>query len=291
VIVLVPNGKTELLGLFGGELDQSPSPATHSAWAEQLNLNWVYLPLPCQSEDHFLSLATQLMSSRLFRGANITNPFKSSALKLPHVHFDSSVKKCGAANTLYQVITPQGSSQWRLANTDLDGCLSALRLIFQSKLESGFANRHVQVVILGRGAMMKTYSAALELFFENKSDKPDIEIWGREELTHPCWQEKGKTEDAPVMLLINTLPCGTSDEADRSAVQALLALNSKFQSSRRIFLDVGYLDSQARKTARRLNWHCHGGEGLFDTQARASFKLWTGFDAPNLPAALPQSAE
>lgn len=287
----MPNGKTELLGLFGGELDHSPSPATHSAWATQLNLNWVYLPLPCQSEDYFLSLATQLMGSRLFRGANITNPFKSSALKLPHVQFDSSVKRCGAANTLYRVMTSQGSSQWRLANTDLDGCLSALRLIFPSKLESGRTNKRVNVVILGRGAMMKTYTAAIELFFENESVKPDVETWGRAELTHPCWQEIGRTQDTSDMLLINTLPCGTSEEADRTAVRALLAIDSKLHASRKIFLDVGYLASETRKTASRLNWHCHGGEGLFDTQARASFKLWTGFDAPNLPAALPQSAE
>ncbi|MEY4065552.1 MAG: hypothetical protein RIR26_1760 [Pseudomonadota bacterium] len=290
----MPDGKTELLGLFGGELGQSPSPATHSAWAQHANLNWVYLPLPCPSEDSFLSLATELMQSVFFRGANITNPFKVSALKLPNVAWDASVERCGAANTLYRSMTPQGECQWRLSNTDIVGCLSSLERIFQSDRMTGISKDHLKVVLLGGGAMMKTYSAALNLFFQKSNHKPDLTVWTRLDLEKPFPREfpQGREQaTGSSLMLINTLPCGTSAEADENALRALHALDASVMTNQKFYLDAGYLESNTRKTAFQLNWYTVGGAGLFEAQARASFKLWTGFDAPNLPTALRQTAE
>ncbi len=302
-----PDGKTKLLALFGAQLEASPSPATHTRWARALHMNTEYLPLATNTEQEFLALTQSLMQSPHFLGANITNPFKTSALKLAGLRIDESARECGAANTLYRISQNQQVG-WSLANTDLQGCSESLTKILSEK---NTTNEPVLVVLLGAGAMMQTLIHSLEVTARNLRLSFDVRVAARSanvgylmgrtntqssllrisnlNITDTAWVSGLKTQagQAQKLLCINSLPSGTSDEAEQVTVQSIRALDHEFQLAKKSLFCVSYGQRTWHQYAHSLGWTVLNGDLLFETQARASFKLWTGCDAPKLPTALP----
>ena len=286
--MFLPNGSTELLALFGAELSQSPSPATHSDWARLAELNWIYLPMTCRDEVGFHNLAKSLMGCRDFRGANITNPFKTSALQLPEVSIDSSAELCGAANTLYRG-DDTAKPDWRLANTDLLGCSESIRKILNCDRSFGMPEDTIVFVIFGTGAMARTCCVAIEQLELFANSKQTIKL-SRTELE----QRKFDTICSfhpNALVVINTLPTGTSPEADLLAAQSVEILNRLNVSARKYLFDVSYMKTKSCQLARSLLWNVVEGDVLFETQARASFKLWARRPSPTQATALTLSGE
>lgn len=284
---MIPNGSTELLALFGRDISNSPSPATHSLWAELLKLNYLYLPLHCPDEESFHSLGSALMACKNFRGANITNPFKRVALSLPGVELDTTAARCGAANTLYRAETESGGLAWRLANTDLAGCSASIRKILSQQIEFTNKERKLIFITLGTGAMARTCSRAIEEF------RTEFQIIQNTQLQRQLLEEDFdanqilEAQSADELILINTLPTGTSGEADQTALRALNKINQQTRHMRKHLFEVSYVNTRLSRQASSLRWNVIHGDLLFETQARESFKLWTDHSAPpNLATAL-----
>ena len=306
--LLTPDGTTKLLSLFGQHPEHSPSPATHTFWAQQSGLNIHYCALAVETPDAFTALAESLMRSPNFLGANITNPFKRDALGISGAACEASAASCGAANTLFR--KPAGHSYvWTLANTDLDGCSESVEKILSKEKQN---DNPPVVVILGAGAMMQTMQVALEntaaklnvnltVFVAARRRTPEFESVLKGtlsskhlnvrflNLTEPDWHRAAGSASAPEghLLCINTLPAGTSAGAERVVLDCIRLFTSEFPQSKKSLFCVSYGDKPWHRAAKDLNWAVLNGNLLFEIQARASFKLWTGCVAPNLPTALP----
>lgn len=301
-VTLPADGETQLLVLFGKDLCRSPSPATHTQWARISKLNLHYNALSTNSEAEFISLAESLLRSPHFAGGNVTNPFKTTALQLKGVSADSAALRCGAANTLYRRKNHSAAS-WHLTNTDLLGCSESIQKIMSSNKPDSSG---IDLIILGRGAMTKTALRAAEDFSALSGHKFDALIGGRD--THPIDSLSGiklnsfnyfninniasikpVADDLPAdrcLLCINTLPGGTSAEAEKTIHNALRELSHSAHWKRRKLFCVSYGEQTWHSAARQLGWDVLNGDLLFEIQARAAFKLWTSVDAPNHPSAL-----
>jgi len=288
VALFLPNGSTELLALLGTELSQSPSPATHSEWARLANLNWIYLPMTCRDEAGFHSLAEALMGCRDFRGANITNPFKTSALRLPGVSIDSSAELCGAANTLYRG-DDTAKPDWRLANTDVVGCSESIQKILNYDRPLSIPKDKILFVIFGSGAMARTCCVAIEQLESFAHSKQTIKL-SRTELELRKFDAICSFKPNS-LVVINTLPTGTSPEADLLAFQTIETLDRLNVSARKYLFEVSYIKTKSCQLARSLLWTIVEGDVLFETQARASFKLWARRPSPTQATALTLSGE
>ncbi|MFZ9519473.1 MAG: shikimate dehydrogenase family protein [Silvanigrellaceae bacterium] len=302
----LPDGQSQFCALFGKELGRSPSPATHTAWARAAGLNLQYSALQTQNEGEFHALVDGLRGSLNFRGGNITNPFKTTAMRLDSVGIDTSAFRCGAANTLYRVGETAGHG-WRIANTDLYGCSESLKKILE---EIAVESRSLKVVILGTGAMMRTCVCALEdlpgflntietililgrcnafdVNFRSVSvpqKKLDLKYAHFNEVIH-IGEKSSNSKAHQHLICINTLPSGTSSEANALAELSLTKLGLQMQWTSKHLFCVGYGDLRLHRWAEQKGWQVVNGDLLFEIQARASFKLWTGVEAPSLPTAL-----
>ena len=281
--MIQPNGSTQLLALFGAELSMSPSPATHTAWAQQAGLNWLYLPLSCRDDSAFIDLCSALMECSNFQGGNITNPFKRIALNLPGIQLDASAEQCGAANTLYR--KGEGKqSVWCLANTDLVGCSETLSRILSPDCGSLAADTEPLFVILGTGAMAGTCAQAIADICGHQHSTRTIQL-SRAQLEGGNAGEPLHYTTQTQLVVINTLPSGTHPDADRLACTALEGLNNTPAASKHLF-EISYLETGASKKASTFGWDVVRGDLLFEEQARASFKLWARCSAPTPTTAL-----
>ncbi|MEY2987372.1 MAG: hypothetical protein RJB13_893 [Pseudomonadota bacterium] len=268
--MLLPSGSTEMLALFGAAIHASPSPRTHTHWAQSLGLNLLYLPLTCTNEAEFLNLASSLMSCPQFRGGNITNPFKTAALKLPNIELNESTLACGAGNTLHRI-----GDSWRLSNTDLSGCESSIHKILKD------CSLPIDVFILGTGAMSRTVSVALDRVSSELQLKPrKILKISRGVLELGSFEVLNSILPTHC-LVINTLPGSTQSEADTRATQFLSSLASSRNADSFVLFELSYTETQAIQFARSNGWAVETGHHLFETQAKESFKLWTNHYPPS----------
>lgn len=304
----LPNGRTKLLALLGQHLDNSPSPATHCSWAKACNINIHYNAIAVQTREEFTALTSGLMRSRHFLGANITNPFKADALKLPDVIIDATAQSCGAGNTLFR--SPTGNTfVWTVTNTDLQGCSESVEKILSQRSPQATS---LAVVLLGAGSMMQTILVAIENSALLRGRNLNISIASRRrtpelerilirtktskqirissiDLTQHDWTRAVGSFSGPAeqMLCINTLPSGTSAEAEQVVMNAIQSLDVEFSHAERSLFCVSYGQKPWHRFAETLKWNVLNGDLLFESQARASFKLWTACDAPSFPAAQP----
>jgi shikimate 5-dehydrogenase len=265
-----PSGSTELLALFGRDLSRSPSPRTHTRWAMECQLNLVYLPLSCSSEVDFIHLATGLMRSPNFRGGNITNPYKRTALNIPNLRIAATAELCKAGNTLHRI-----SGEWWLSNTDLKGCIESLNSLITRPSDD------FSVVLMGGGAMTQTVQAALAAICQERKIKPrQVTQLLRTDFEHKAFAPLGQTNEP--LIIINTLPVGTQDAADAASADLFSWLQDRRPSAPTALFDMSYTETSSCQKARAFGWTIETGQRLFEVQARESFKLWTQQLAPNV---------
>lgn len=268
--MLLPSGSTELLALFGGALRSSPSPQTHTHWARSCGLNLIYVPLTCASDLDFLQLANALMNCPQFKGGNITNPFKTAALRLEGIELAQSAQVCGAGNTLHH-----NGQNWVLSNTDLAGCMQSIRTLLTPSPTS------FEIITLGTGAMSRTVAVAFErVCSELKIELQQSRVVSRAELESGTF---GPLDGHRVerSVVVNTLPASTQVEADARATHFLKALQSTRVAETFALFDLSYHETETLKHARDNGWTVETGRQLFHVQARESFKLWTNIDLPS----------
>jgi shikimate dehydrogenase len=139
-------GTTKVVCVFGDPVDHSLSPRMHNAAFRKLELDYVYVPF--NPSPRQLGEAVAALRSLRIVGANVTVPFKESAVNFCDRVTDT-VKYVGALNTLY-------FDHGKLIGENTDG------LGFASALGAhGFRIRGKRVLVIGAGGAARAVVWAL----------------------------------------------------------------------------------------------------------------------------------
>jgi shikimate dehydrogenase len=140
--------KTLRLGLIGGNITESRSPALHIACGLSVGLNVTYdLLIPSEQNLSFEALLARCADCG-FDGVNVTYPYKEEALRVVPAG-DPSISALGSSNTVK--FTPDGP---RAFNTDYSGFVSAFRQHFGTMYPG-------RVLVLGAGGVGRAIAFAM----------------------------------------------------------------------------------------------------------------------------------
>ena len=267
---------TRQLGIFGHPLAHTVSPAMHQAALDHLGLDIRYTAWPTEA------MALPESVRRLRRddhlGANVTIPHKERVLDLLE-GFDSGVKEVGAANTIVK-----RNGRLMGINTDVEGFLKAL------KERAGFELPQAAVLLLGAGgaARAAAFGLAIEgvasLAIANRTLPRALSL--AEELRDrvprvtgvPMETSSMKAACAEAGLIVNATSVGMA----HSSGQARSLLASELIRPDTLVFDMVYSPAETplMKEARRAGARAMGGLWMLVYQGAASFRLWTGLEAP-----------
>jgi len=114
------NSKTSFLALIGNPVEHSLSPIMHNAAIKFLELDLVYIAIPCKNED--FQIVLNALKKINCKGLNITIPFKEKAFNLCD-EISPIAKKIKAINTL----KVNQNFEWSGTNTDVDGFIYPIK--------------------------------------------------------------------------------------------------------------------------------------------------------------------
>jgi shikimate dehydrogenase len=254
----------------------------HNAAFEAIGLDWRYELLPVESA-RFDTFVREL-PQRGFAGANVTIPHKLRALAVADRASDVA-RATGAANTL--TFTQTGIEG---ENTDVEGFLAALRERVPEAPEG------MDALVLGAGGAARAVVYALL-----QAGAGRISVWNRHpkrarELVKDLSQrhdgaslEAVEGPDIPhADLIVNATSvgmAGTDDEDDlEEPGQGVkdLPLSADVWGDRLIVVDLVYRQdgTPLARLARLRGAVCVDGFDVLVHQGAASFRLWTGMEAP-----------
>ena len=267
------------VGVLGWPVEHSRSPAMHNAAFEALGMDWRYELLPVEP-DRFESFVRDL-PGRGFVGANVTIPHKLRALAL--ADRPSEVARItGAANTL---IFSEGSIA--ADNTDVAGFLAALRE------RAPAAPEGMEALVLGAGGAGRGVVYALL-----QAGAARVSVWNRhperaQQLVQDLSQAgQGRLEAVhasgvpEAALIVNATSIGMPkpDTGGSEATEGFkeLPLSADVGGDRQIVVDLVYRQGGTPLTrlARSQGAVCVDGFDVLVHQGAASFRLWTGMEAP-----------
>ena len=267
----------QYLGVITDPHKQSTSPALQQAAIDALGLGMVYKRWPTPPD----GLATRVTGLRApsVLGANVTIPYKEAVMPMLD-ELDPLAQCVGAVNT---IVNREG----RLSgyNTDVGGFLRALRD------DAGFDSRGCDAVIAGAGGAARAVVVALI-----ESGAASIAVLNRsaeraQRLVDDLSPHAGGTwlEALPAapgswakmapreQLLVNCTSVGMADSSqDASPVPSGLIRPEM------LVFDLIYrpLETRLLRDARASGACVLGGLPMLVYQGAASFKIWTGQEAP-----------
>ncbi|HTB35316.1 MAG TPA: shikimate dehydrogenase [bacterium] len=258
-------GSTRLVAIFGWPLSYTLSPRFQNTAIRLGGVDARYMALPAPDEASFLALARGLMGSPHFVGANVTNPYKISALKLVK-RLGPAAKAIGAVNTLRR----DGKS-WVGENTDAEGFARTLASV-------GVQLKGRRVIILGAGGAARACAWAagqakadrvLVLARRGAQAKATAKLAGRAGLSGDLDPALLGLASAAADLVVNTLP---GADLGRLYGQALL----RRPRAGCAVMDISYVprDTAFLKAAHARGWLCIDGLGMLLEQGRAAFQFW-----------------
>ena len=203
--------KTSFLALIGNPVSHSLSPVMQNAAIQYLELDLIYMAIPCKNED--LEIVVNTLKKMNCKGLNITIPFKQRVFDYCD-EISPAAKKVKAINTLKL----RENKDWSGTNTDIDGFmypLKDLNLIKKTAivLGSGGAARSViqglinlklsKITIISRN---RTSLNQLITIFEN-----DIKIEGIVNTDADIDNLIQETD-----LIVNTTPVGMNETTNEN---------------------------------------------------------------------------
>jgi shikimate dehydrogenase len=273
---------TQFIGVIGYPLKHSISPDFQQAALDYYKLDMRYEAREVKAGD--LPSAVNQLRQPQNLGANITVPYKETVIGLLD-KIDDFAGLVGAVNTVV-------NSDGRLTgfNTDAPGFLKALRE------EAGFEPSEKKVLILGAGGAARAVSFSLlqekvsTLIIANRSLAKAENLAGA--LVKQAANSKMKTEIAAVQLpsanitkvivqcqlIVNCTTVGMKCSPD----EGLSPLASGLIPRDALVYDLVYNPSQTPllRMAKAAGAKTIGGLPMLVYQGAASFKLWTGREAP-----------
>jgi shikimate dehydrogenase len=263
--LLSARGEPAFAGVLGWPLERTLSPAMHNAAFRQLGIQCAYMAWRVPPDD--LPAAIGGIRALGALGANVTMPHKETVVGLlDEVSLEAGA--IGAVNTIQR----RGE---RLVghNTDVEG----FRVFLES--DAGFPARGCSALVLGAGGAARAVVRALDDMGAREiivaarrverasavaalASSAAVSVWSGETVG------VGDTD-----LIVNATPLG-ADGTD-----ALPGVS--FRPGQAV-VDLVYVPAatQLVRRAQEAGAAAWGGLGMLVHQAAASFRLWTGQDAP-----------
>ena len=132
--------KTSFLALIGNPVSHSLSPIIQNAAIKYLDLDLIYIAIPCEIED--LEIVVNSLKKMNCKGLNITIPFKQRVFDYCN-EISPIAKKVKAINTLKL----KDNKNWIGTNTDIDGFIYPLKNLNLMKKSS---------IVLGSGGAARS---------------------------------------------------------------------------------------------------------------------------------------
>lgn len=253
---MIPNGRTQLLGLIGSQIEHSHSFHLHNACIRQQKRNALYVPMQSIQDswdaifklDHFL-------------GANITMPYKEMLLPFMD-QITGRAQSIGAINTIHKQ-----NGLLIGDNTDAIGFLSSLK-------QRNIDWLHRPIYIIGAGGAAKAVCYALGSIGVTK-----INIWNRsvqkierirkQNFVNSLLYWDINTPPSPKAIIIQCTPLGMLGEDPLSMHQAHPMWT---------VIDLLYTETPLLKRVHNAGGEAITGLGMLIHQAAHSFARW--FDCP-----------
>jgi shikimate dehydrogenase len=270
---LMISAATGLLCLLGHPVHHSLSPRIHNAALRHQGLDLVYLAFDVP--DGHLGGAFEALRLLRASGANLTIPHKETALSLVD-EVDPAAARIGAVNT---VVNQQG----RLTgyNTDVSGFAAALRTV---RPEGAWGLR---CVVVGAGGAARAVVAALvdggaeHVWVCNRTRERAVALcsaaaeWGKV----PCEviAPEAASEVVPgADLVVNATSLGLVEPVKDFAID----VDTLHCGHVVVDLVYGPRSTALVESARARGAHAIDGREMLVMQAAASYRLWTGREAP-----------
>ncbi len=134
------SSKTSFIALIGNPVKHSLSPIMHNAALKYLDLDLIYLSIPCEEKD--FKIVINALKKINCKGLNVTIPFKEKVLKYCN-QISPLAQKIKAVNTLKL----NERQEWDGINTDVDGLIYPLK---------EFNLNYKRSIILGSGGAARS---------------------------------------------------------------------------------------------------------------------------------------
>ncbi len=268
-------GGTRLIGLIGNPVAHSLSPQIHNHAFKVLGLSYAYVPLMVPVRNFHTAMAA--LRALSFSGANVTIPFKRQVLPYCDVLSPLSTVT-GAVNTLYfQNGLLHGTT------TDVEGFYRALSWMGHDPADG-------RIVIVGNGGIARTLAFALALNRRPQSltligrDAArvsalarDVSIQTNTAVTHAVLSDPEHVRFIrECSLLVNCTSIGMFPQIDESPIDPSL-LHAGMTVFDTIYNPVA---TKLLTMAQQAGCKTQNGLRMLLYQGLASFKLWTGIEAP-----------
>jgi shikimate dehydrogenase len=273
---------TTRVALLGHPVGHSRSPAMHNAAFRALGLDWRYEALDVEPE-RFGEVVRGLPGSG-FVGANVTIPHKLRALAAADEPSDVA-RAVGAANTLSFV---QG--RVRAENTDVEGFLAALR----ERIPAAPAG--MRALVLGAGGAARAVVYALA-----GAGAEAVHVWNRHperaaalvadmasRPTETALASATEPSLASIDLVVNATSLGMRDphagpgSREGDDFFKAVPLSADELDDRLTVVDLVYRHDRTPlvRAAMARGLRCIDGFDVLVHQGAASFRIWTGMQAP-----------
>jgi shikimate dehydrogenase len=259
-----------VFGLLGDKrVARSLSPRMHNAMLVRHGLDGVYVPIAVEPAQ--VKQVVRAFRNTSLAGVNVTVPHKETVAPLLD-SLSPQARLLGAVNTIvFREAELVGY------NTDVDGFTEALK-------EVGFSPRGHSALVFGAGGAARAVVLALVT-----AGAAEVKVASRtpartRRLAADLGARAVELAGAPAVsaacdLVVNATPVSTRRE---SPEMAELALRLKLGQGCRLVVDINYGRRLTfwEEAARAQGMPFLDGLVMLAHQARLSFKLWTGVDAP-----------
>ncbi len=269
--------QTSFLALIGNPVSHSLSPIMQNAAIQYLDLDLIYIAIPCKNED--IAIVVNSLKKMNCKGLNITIPFKQKVFDICS-EISPVAKKVKAINTLKLT----KNKDWIGTNTDIDGFiypLKNLNLIKKSSLilgSGGAARSVIQGLIelkLSKITIISRNKTCLNELITNF--KKDIEIVG---LLSDNTEIDSLIQETD--LIVNTTPVGMSNTTNKDEIPFGQSLWNSI-NSKTIVYDLVYNPSPTPFLKFCDTKGCMTIDGLqmLIAQGAKSLSFWTdGLEVP-----------
>ena len=267
------SGVAKLAGVCGWPIHHSLSPVLHNFWLKELGLSGAYVHFAVRPDEAIRAFKSLKATS--ISGVNVTQPLKQLAYEAADERTPDAIK-LGVSNCLYK-----RDGKLIAHNTDLEGFAAPLIKAMGAKELS-----EKPALIIGTGGASRAVIGALLAL-----NVPEIRIIGRTD---------SKAEDLVSMVNVPSfyaVPWEHRNVAVASAGLIINATSGGMKGKTQLDLDISKAEPGTfvydliytpRKTkllrnAKKAGCETLGGLDMLIAQARPSFKLFFGHNAPVLP--------